>query len=269
MVLSSSSLQSLLAAVMSEHRVNEVDYHAHTTKEMRLLHEKRTPAMVLNKEFVIHKDVWHPNVCPDLVEYMCREVLRLVEEELAKRSASASYDFLEVGCGGGYTSVLVSLSSKKCRVWATDINEAAVANTNENAKLHGVENRVKAVVADVFNNDDIIGRKFDMIYWASAWAGQYTDKEAQLDPLLYSLIDPGYRGLQRFLSDAGSYLKDKGRLLVCFSYMVGSEELFKSIAHKNGWKLKILSSENVNLDISGIEKQETPVMIVELLKKEA
>merc|ERR1711962_641183 len=105
----------------------------------------------------------------DMTEYISEVLDETIKEELSKRDL---FDFLEVGCGAGYTSVLVALTSEKCSVWATDINQAAVENTKFNCKQHGVENKVKAVVADVFNNDEIIGRKFDMIYWNLPWTGQ-------------------------------------------------------------------------------------------------
>ena len=116
----------------------------------------------------------------------------------------------------------------------------------------GVENKVKAVVADVFNNEEIIGRKFDMIYWNLPWTGQSTDKETEVAVLLKSVLDPGYRSLMQFLQDAGNFLKEKGRLIVCFSFSLGSEELYRSVAKQTGWQVKVLSSKNCPYEFANI-----------------
>ncbi|KXJ06713.1 putative protein methyltransferase MJ0928 [Exaiptasia diaphana] len=212
---------------MSE--ISELEAQTLKSHEMREFANTIPQVTILNKEFAIHSDVYHPSISLDMTEYISEVLDKTIEEELAKLS---SFDFLEVGCGAGYTSVLVALASDKCRVWAADINEAAVANAKQNSKLHGVEHKVKAVVADVFNNEEINGRKFDMIYWNLPWTGQSTDKDAKVETLLYSVLDPGYRSFMRFLQEAGNFLKEQGRLIVAFSFSLGSEELFRSIASK-------------------------------------
>ncbi|KXJ10454.1 putative protein methyltransferase MJ0928 [Exaiptasia diaphana] len=255
---------------MSENQkseMTELEQCVSFVNEMRLLHDKEAPTILLNKEFIIEREVFHPNVFLNISAFINREFLKLAEEEIEKRSANESFDFLEVGCGAGYTSIFVALSSEKCRVWATDINAAAVSNTKKNAKYHGVEHRVTPVVADLFNSNEINGRKFDMIFWNCPWSGQHTDQDAEIDPLLNSIIDPGHRGLRGFFSDASRFIKATGRLIVTYSYTFGSEELFKKIANENGWGLKTCTSKDVTFELNGIT-QDIHVFIVELVHKQ-
>ena len=233
--------------------------------EMRCLAKLRPRTCVLGKEFIINPEVFHPDSSCDITEFINVEVLKVVEGELMKMSEGTSFEFLEVGCGAGYTAILTALASLKCKVWATDINDNAVKNTVENAKLLGVDYRVKAVTADVFDNEDLAGRKFDMIYWNMPWFNETPGPGAELDMLTLSLYDPGYQGFRRFLLQAKSFLKRTGRIFVAFSFNVGSKQLFKRVVTETGWSYNI-SAKNIFLSGIADEQTEIEVSIVELFK---
>lgn len=253
---------------MNAVEMSEVDTQAMTANEMRSLADKLPRFTLLSKEFTIYREVFNPEISLEQTEYLNQEIMKLVEDQKVKIPTDGSFDFLEVGCGAGYTSILVALASPKCRVLATDINEVAVSNTEENSKLHGVQNQVKVVVSDVFNNKEIKGKKFDIIYWNIPWAGQSTDTSPKGDTLLQSLIDPGYQCFRRYLSEASSFLKTSGRLLVAFSFNMGSEKLFKHVASETGWDFEIISRKNFPFEVEGgITTQELDVSVVELFKK--
>ncbi|KAJ7386541.1 hypothetical protein OS493_008677 [Desmophyllum pertusum] len=173
---------------------------------MRSLAANRPRTNVLGKDFVIYPGVFHPELALDITEYVNEEILKVINGELRKKSEETSFDFLEVGCGAGYTAILTALASEKCHVWATDINEAAVKNTIENAKLHGVDARLKAATADVFDHKIFAGKKFDMIYWNMPWAGQNTEPGIEVDVLMRSLVDPGCQSIRRYLLEAKNFL---------------------------------------------------------------
>ena len=118
-------------------------------------------------------------------QFINREILEVVKGEVGKKGEEESLYFLEDGCGAGYTSILAALVSQKCYVWATDINETAVRNTLENAKMHGVEARVNVVIADVFSHNIFAGKEFDVIYWNLPWAGQRTEPGINLVLLMH------------------------------------------------------------------------------------
>ncbi|KAJ7386538.1 hypothetical protein OS493_008674 [Desmophyllum pertusum] len=236
--------------------LNEVKQHQPSVDEMRSLAANRPRTNVLGKDFVIYPEVFHPELTLDLTEYVNEEILKVINGELTKKSEETSFDFLEVGCGAGYIAILTALASEKCHVWATDINEAAVKNTIENAKLHGVDARLKAVTADVFDHNILAGKEFDMIYWNMPWVGQNTEPGTEVDVLMRSLLDPGYQSIRRYLLEAKKFLKKTGRIFALFSFNYGSEELFKRVVNETGWKYKIYSTNNFHVGI-GDEQQES------------
>ncbi|KAJ7386540.1 hypothetical protein OS493_008676 [Desmophyllum pertusum] len=104
----------------------------------------RPQTSILGKDFLVYPEVYHPDTSFDITEYMNEEILKVIQEELREKSEEKSFDFLEVGCGAGYIAIHTALASEKCHVWATDINETAVQNTIENAKLHGVDATIES-----------------------------------------------------------------------------------------------------------------------------
>lgn len=247
--------------------VKEPKEHDATVDEMRCLAKHRPRTSVLGKEFQIYSEVFHPDTSFDITEFISVEILKVVKEEVMKKSEHAPFCFLEVGCGAGYTSILAALVSQKCRVWATDISDIAVKNTIENAKLHGVDGRLTAVAADVFDHKDIAGKEFDMIYWNLPWFGEPQEPGFELDTLKRSLVDPGYQGFRRYLVEARRFLKKTGRIFVAFSFNLGSKELFKRVVNETGWSYKI-SSRNIFLAEIADDQVEIEVSIVELFKRQ-
>ena len=247
---------------------NEIKEHMPMINEMRLLAANRPLTRVLGKEFLIYPEVFHPGFAVDITDFINREILEIVKGELAKKGEEDPFDFLEVGCGAGYTSVLVALASQKCHVWASDINEAAMKNTMENAKIHEVEAKVDAVTGDVFNHKIFVGKKFDMIYWNLPWAGQHTEPGFDIDLLMHSLVDPGFQSFRRYLLEANDFLKKTGRIFVAFSFSLGSKELFDRIVTETGWSYKVYSRNN-SLHLELAEQQDPlDVSVVEFVKLE-
>ena len=236
-------------------------------EEMRCLSKIKRRTTVLGREFLLDPEVFNPDSSLDITEFMNKEVLKVIEEEIASRSDAVWFDFLEVGCGAGYTAILVALLSQNCRVWATDINEAAVRNTRENAKLHGVQEHVQTVVADVFDHAELYGRKFDMMYWNIPWAGQWNKPGSEIKPLMKALIDPGYQAFRRYLSHARDFLKPTGRVFVVFSFSFGFEEVFTRIVSETGWRFEICSCDNFLVEIADVQRQ-LDVKVIELFNQE-
>ena len=242
--------------------LTEVEESRSAADEMISLATSKPRVTVVGKDFLVYPGVFHPNAWSDCIEVMNKAFVKELNEELTKKAEEESFDFLEVGCGAGYTAILAALASEKCHVLATDINETAVKNTIENAKLHGVDDRVKAVVSDVYNHEIFAGRKFDMIYWDFPWFGD-TEPGTDLDPLMRSMIDPKYQSVRRYLLEANKYLKKTGRIFVAFSFNIGSKELFDRVVNETGWSYKISSTNNIQHN-----QQEIDVRIFEFLKQE-
>ena len=220
----------------------------------------------LQREFMLHPGVFNPEVSADLSQFIIQSFFKLAREEASKKSQRESVDFLEVGCGVGHTAISIALLSDKYHIWATGINEAAVKNTRANAKLHGVENRVYVVLANVFDHEEITGRKFDMIYWYHPWGGQGTKAGTEIEPIMRSFVDPGYQGLRNYLTRGAEHLKESGRLILAFSFSVGSEEKFTEIAKETGWSFKVIEETKFCQEIDG-KSMELFVQIIELIKE--
>ncbi len=124
------------------------------------------------------------------------------------------------------------------------------------------------MIADVFNHENLVGKKFDMIYWNIAWGGQHTEPGIDLDLLMRSVLDPGYQSFRRYLLEAKNYLKKTGRIFcVAFSFSFGAKELFDRVVNETGWSYKISSRENFLIEIAD-HQQEDDISIVEFLKQE-
>ena len=128
-------------------------------ENMRRLTKEKPRIGFLGKEFLIYPEVFHPDPWHEIIAYVNKEVIEVIKTKLLIKFEDAPFNFLEVGCGAGYTAINAALISHQCKVWATDINPTAVKNTVENAKLHGVDDRVIAVAADVFDHKEIAGKK--------------------------------------------------------------------------------------------------------------
>ncbi|MFJ8752654.1 AMP-binding protein [Streptomyces sp. NPDC102441] len=153
--------------------------------------------------------------------------------------------FLEVGCGSGVTAV--TAAAKGCaRVAATDISDAAVANTALNAARHGLPDRVELHHGDMF---DGLGPedRFDLIFWNSPFidpgAGEGPPArrvhDEQREQLRQAVFDPGYRAHERYLSGARARLTAGGRLLLGFSDL-GDHDSLRRLAAEAGYRISVL-----------------------------
>lgn len=146
--------------------------------------------------------------------------------------------FLEIGCGTGIFSVLAALDGAECVV-AVDINSDAVANTIENAKLHGVDGRLKVIEGDMFCPLEK-GSAFDIIFFNIPFC-HINCNTKELSMLGKSLFDPEHDLLHRFFKEGQDYLRPNGRLILGYSTTHGDIQLMHEWADKYGWKTSLIS----------------------------
>ncbi|WP_371498449.1 methyltransferase [Kitasatospora sp. NBC_00374] len=121
---------------------------------------------------------------------------------------------LEIGCGAGVIAVAAALAGCE-RVVASDINPAAVRNTELNAARHDMAGRVRAVHSDLFEALDPEER-FDTIFWSSNYVmAPEGYRYEHMHERAY--VDPGYAAHRRFLAEAPNRLRPGGRVLLHFS----------------------------------------------------
>lgn len=179
---------------------------------------------ILDKRFVVYPNVFSPKYFKDS-EFFYKE-LTVREGEV----------FLEIGPGTGIISVLAALKGAS-RVVAVDINEDAVENTKENARINGVGDKVEVFQGDVYGSlpDDV---KFDTIFWNVPFG--HTNDEG-LTALEKSIQDPAYRSIRKFVFEAKKHLKSEGRLVIGFSTTLGKFDVLRDFLKEAGFDVKMLA----------------------------
>lgn len=152
--------------------------------------------------------------------------------------------FLDMGCGTGIGAVLAAQRGS-ARVVATDINPAAAQNTKLNADKHGVSDKVTALEGDLFGavSPD---EKFDTIFWNTPFIEAPEDRPYG-KVIERAIFDPGYGMLNRFFSDARSYLAPGGRIYIGTSEIMGNLAKLLQAATDAGFESTRYRSETVGL----------------------
>jgi release factor glutamine methyltransferase len=153
--------------------------------------------------------------------------------------------FLEIGSGTGVTAVSAALAGCLA-VTASDITPEAVENTRANARRHGVADRVRIVLSDMFEGfalDD----QYDMIFWNSNFV-EVPEDVVNASPLHHAFFDPGYRSHRAFLHHAPDHLTPGGRLLLGFSDL-GNHERLEQLARECGLTISTLRSLRRELEV--------------------
>ncbi len=142
---------------------------------------------------------------------------------------------LEVGCGSGIIGVSLAAEIPRLRVWASDVNPAAVELTNVNARRLGVAPRVEALEGRFFEPfpDHLRGAVHLLVsnppYIATDVIATLDREVAEYDPT--AALDGGSDGLTSYrglASHAGDWLVAGGFLALEIGYDQGETvpELF-------------------------------------------
>lgn len=158
-----------------------------------------------------------------------------------------------MGSGTGIFSVLAALGGAS-RVVAIDINDDAVSNTMENARLHHVDGKLKALHGDMFAPLATTER-FDVIFFNIPFCHRPSSKVNTM--LARSLLDPEHDLLHRYLKDGKKYLNSDGRMLLGYSTTHGDVPLMYRLAKQHGCEVKLLSKDgNESKDFITVELYE-------------
>jgi len=126
--------------------------------------------------------------------------------------------FCEVGIGSGCISVSILHRVKMASAIGLDISGKALEIARKNAEAHGIFERLKLKISDVFNN--LNDEKFDLIVSNPPYIPAQDIKTLQIEvrdfePL--AALTDGKSGLsiiERIINDAPRFLKENGFLLV-------------------------------------------------------
>ncbi len=126
---------------------------------------------------------------------------------------------LDIGCGSGVGAVFCAPKARE--VVAVDISAAAVRNTEENCRIHGLKN-VKVMQSDMFAR---VEGKYDLILANSP----YLEDEFQADDQQFATL---VKYMPTLFAEVGDYLADGGRLLIQFP--LGSRPRIEKLASEHG-----------------------------------
>ena len=160
-------------------------------------------------KFIVTEDV----LCPR------PETELLVEEALKKMKEGGR--FLDLCTGSGCIAVSLLCLGKDLTGCGCDLSAAALRIASENAKLHGVTDRLELLQGDLF---DAVCGTYDMIvsnppYIAAGKIDTLMEEVKDHEPRM--ALDGGMDGLdfyRRILKDAAVHLNPKGWLLMEIGY---------------------------------------------------
>lgn len=187
------------------------------------------------------------------------ETERLVSEGIRALKGRVLPLLLDLATGSGCVAVVLAVEIPDASVFATDISLQALQVAGENARLNGVERRVKFLRGDLFRAVDRIRgmrglspNEFDLITVNPPYVKSSEVKNLQPEISLFeprAALDGGEDGLalvRRIILDAPGYLKGKGVLLLEMGY--GQSEDVREIARKAFEKVEIIK------DYSGVDR---------------
>lgn len=141
----------------------------------------------------------------------------------------AGKDVLDLGCGTGVFAVIAAKRGA-ARVLATDLDPAALRNTEENVRRHQLEGVVRVAKSDLFS--DITG-SFDVILanlpiWDELWNVKTTTTDLN----------------QAFLLNVKNYLKPGGVALLAW-FSASPVEPVRAALHAAGFTVEEFTEENI------------------------
>jgi release factor glutamine methyltransferase len=167
-------------------------------------------------------------------ELLAREVLAI----LAAPGAGAPW-VIDMGCGSGNLACAVAKAVPGARLWASDLTAACAAQTRDNVRLHGLEDRVQVSQGDLFA--PLQGQSLEGLINLVMMNPPYIPSTS-LDRTHAALLehepreafDGGPYGisiLTRLLKEARPFLKPGGHLV--FEFGLGQDRMIQALAARN------------------------------------
>ncbi len=173
----------------------------------------------------------------------------LVERVLELIPPEEDREGFEIGGGTGCISITLLLERPRLRMVVDDINPKALELIRENARLHGVEDRITVLEGDMF--EPVKGQRFDFIVSNPPYIPErmWEKLPDEVRREGYSSLIGGRKGYEfyeRFAVDAGVYLKEGGFVALEIGHDQGRvvRELLKEAGFKKVMIYKDYSGQN-------------------------
>ncbi len=187
-------------------------------------------------EFIIHPNVFSPE------QFFSTKW----SAQTLSRHLKDIESFLEIGTGSGLITCYLATKNPSLMALATDINQYAVTNTQENICSLKLENRVRSLQSDVFSN--IPKQKYDAIFWAMPFG--FVEHGEELSILERALADPGYQAIERYFSQVKNYLSKNGKAYFLWSKKLANNDRLNTFLKENRFDtIEIAQTEDTESDL--------------------
>lgn len=155
-----------------------------------------------------------------------RPETEIIVEYMIEHFKAIPMDILEIGVGSGCISISIAKCLENVNILGVDINEKALVTANKNIKEHNVQDRVKFIKSDIYEN---VEGKFDIIisnppYIRKDIIDTLEDDVKKYEPIL--ALDGGEDGLyfyREIINNASKYLNEGGHIIFEIGYDQGEE----------------------------------------------
>jgi len=190
-------------------------------------------------EFLVEKGVLIPRPETEI----------LIEKVLERLDPRTAYLGLDIGVGSG--AIIISLLKHRplLNMVGVDISDKALETTQKNAKIHGVERRLKLMKSDLFEN--IEGYRFDFIVSNPPYVSkeEYETLQIEVKHEPKEALVAGKGGLEfyeRIVKEGRKFLKDNS--FIAFEVGYNQAEKVKDILEEYGFKTQTYK------DLQGIKR---------------
>ena len=225
-------------------------------RELIALRANRVPvgyltgkAYFYSLEFKVNPDVLIPR--PE-TELLVEQVV-----SICRTSHFASPNILEIGTGSGCVAVALAENLPHAVLVATDISSAALDVAKENARTHGLSERIKFAQGDLFEalgSEPAEPRAFDFIvsnppYIARNEIPELSAEVREYEPRVALLAGEDALAVhKRIVAGAKDHLADRGKLLMEMG--CGQAEQAKRLLNESGY----LADVHTLRDLQGHER---------------
>jgi release factor glutamine methyltransferase len=184
-----------------------------------------------SREFKIRKGVFIP-----------RPETELIVEKIVDFAKGKSLTIADIGTGCGNIVISLALELPESKFFATDISSLAIEVAKENARIHGVENRITFLKGNLFEPFKKLSLKksFDIIcsnppYIPKEDMDSIPEEVSRFEPkrALFSGRD-GLKFTKKFVKLAPLYLKENGRIYI----EIGDGKEKEVLSLLKGWSIK-------------------------------
>ena len=179
-----------------------------------------------------------------------RPETEIIVEYMIEHFKGITLDILEIGVGSGCISISTAKYLENVNILGVDINEKALSIANKNIEYHNVDDRVKFIRSDIYEN---VEGKFDVIisnppYIRKDIIETLEDDVKKYEPIL--ALDGGEDGLyfyREIIKNASKYLNESGHIIFEIGYDQG-EQVKDLLIQNNFTNIEIIN------DLAGFDR---------------